>query len=172
MITNVISDSLFWSSIFTVHFLFSSTLLGVWFPLNHLQSCLLTSANLSIVSLFTVKAFLFHSTDEWDSNHCELLEVASKASFWIIILVAPEGRGQNTHSHIILQQNCSYHLIVVLCWLWHSMDLLREVWDEREMMAVATPSWSFSLVQNIWSFMHWDKLPVLILHKIVICRAC
>jgi hypothetical protein len=147
MITYVISDSLFWSSIFTLHFLFSSTLLCVWFPLNHFQSCLLTSANLSIASLFTVKAFLIHFTDylaspflirrretrwERDSNHCKLLEVASKASFRTVILVAPEGRGQNTHSHIILQWKGSYHLIVVLCWLWHSMDLLGEVPDERE----------------------------------------
>jgi hypothetical protein len=98
-----------------------------------------------------------------------LLEFASKASFRSVILVAPEGRGQNTHSHVILQQNCSYHLIVVLCWVWHSMDLLREVPDEGEMMAVATPSWSFSLVQNIWSSTHWDKLLVLILHKIIVC---
>ena len=107
---------------------------------------------------------------EQDSNHCELLEVASKASFWSIILVAPEGRGQNTHSHVILQQNCSYHLIVVLYWLCHSMDLLGEVQDEREMMAVAKALWSFSLVQNLWSSTHWDKLLVSILHKIV-CRA-
>jgi hypothetical protein len=109
---------------------------------------------------------------ERDSNHCAQLEVASKASFGRIILVAPEGRGQNTHIHVILQQNCSYHLTLVLCWLWHSMDLLREVRDEREMMAAATTSWSFSLVQNIWSSTHWDKLLVLILHKTIVCRAC
>jgi hypothetical protein len=60
---------------------------------------------------------------------------------------------------------------VVLCWLCHSMDLLGEVQDEWEMMAVATASWSFSLVQNLWSSTHWDKLLVSILHKIIICRA-
>jgi hypothetical protein len=46
-----------------------------------------------------------------------LLEVTSKASFRCIILVATEGRGQNTHSHVILQRICSYHLTLVLCWL-------------------------------------------------------
>jgi hypothetical protein len=108
---------------------------------------------------------------ERDSNHCELLEVASKASFRSIILVAPEGRGQNTHSHVILWWKCSYHLTVVLCWLWHSMDLLREVRDEREMMAVATPSWSFSLVQSLQRFLWRWLLWYSILQKNVVCRA-
>jgi hypothetical protein len=110
------------------------------------------------LTIFTLSNKEKRNRCEWDSNHCKLLEVASKASLQSVILVALEGRGQNTHSHVILWQNCSYHLIVVLCWLWHSMDLLGEVRDEREMTAVATPLWSFSLVQNIRSSTHWDKL--------------
>jgi hypothetical protein len=144
MNTNIISDSLFVSFIFAYssflqqHFvvcvisveLFTELFVDVG---KSLHCITLHCESLFVPFHLLSSPFLIRKREircERDSNHCELLEVASKASFRSIILVAPEGRGQNTHSHVILQQNCSYHLIVVLCWLCHSMDLLGEVQDE------------------------------------------